>query len=125
MDQQRKLKYYAVLAVACLCVTAFVLYKTLFPLPARYTSVHPAQEVPQLMGFSDDSVFNVGDAAALDDLPGIGKVLSQRIVEGRETFNGYRLPTDLLLIKGIGPKTLADMMDALEEPLIPLPPATE
>ena len=125
MEQQLERKYYAVLAAAILCMAAFVLYKVLFPLPDRYTSVHPAQEVPLLMGFSEDSVFNVGDIADLDKLPGIGKVLSQRIVEGRATFKGYRLPTDLLLIKGIGPKTLADMMGALEEPLIPLPPATE
>ncbi len=72
------------------------------------------------MGFASDSVFNTGSAKELDAFPGIGKVLSQRIVEGRDILGDYRLTTDLLLVKGIGPKTLAGILEALNEPLVPV-----
>ena len=77
------------------------------------------------MGFGPDSVFNVGSAAEIDVFPGIGEVYSQRIVEGREIFGDYRLPTDLLLVKGIGEKRLAAMMEALKEPLVDISSAWE
>lgn len=89
--------------------------------PAHQMSVHPAATVPPLLVFSPDSVFNTGSAAQLDALPGIGEVLSQRIVEERESYGAYLLPEDLLLVKGIGPMTLAGMMEALAEPLVEWP----
>ena len=116
--------------VLCMAAAAFLtvglfFYEVIFPLPDRYTSVHPASTVPPLMGFSADSVFNTGDANALDAFPGIGAVLSQRIVEGREVWDGYRLPTDLMLVKGIGEKTLEKIMNALPESLVVLQPLGE
>ena len=91
----------------------------------RLASVHPAGTVAPLMGFAADSVFNTGTAAELDALPGIGEVLSGRIIQARAEYGPYRLPEDLLLVKGIGPKTLGAMMDALPESLVPLAPAKE
>ncbi len=98
---------------------AFFIYAAMFPLPDRYEAVHKASPVEPLKGFGTDSVFNIGDTKALDDFPGIGAVLAQRIVEGRDILGDYFLPTDLLLVKGIGPKTLEGIMEVLTEPLHP------
>ena len=107
-----------------IALTAIVVWEAL-PRADRYTSVHPMSTVPPLMGFSADSVVNTGTADQLDAFPGIGEVLAGRIIEGRETFGPYRLPEDLLLIKGIGTKKVAGIVDALTEPLVALPPSGE
>ena len=117
-------------ALVCVLATAAllllpVLSKVLAHVPKHYQSVHPVSPVAPLMGFGPDSVFNVGTAAEIDVFPGIGEVYSQRIVEGREIFGDYRLPTDLLLVKGIGEKRLAAMMEALKEPLVDISSAWE
>ena len=57
---------------------------------------------------------------ALDALPGVGKVISERMIEMREVIGGYQLPEDLLLVKGIGEKTLEGIMEALPETLVEL-----
>ena len=114
-----------ILSVVCIILALLVvlvpfLGQNVFPLPDRYASINPSQPIEPLQGFGDDSVFNIGSAKELDALPGIGEVLSQRIIEGREIWGEYRLPTDLLVIKGIGIKTLQNIMDALDETLVPL-----
>ena len=88
--------------------------------PDQYTSVHQAATPAPLMGLSPDSLLNVGDAEALDQLPGIGTVLAGRIIEVREQIGGFELPEDLMYVKGIGEKKLADIMEALDEPLATL-----
>ena len=113
-----------IIAKACLIsaialTAAFFIYTFMFPSPERYTSIHKATPAEALRGFGAESVFNIGDADQLDIFPGIGNVLAERIVEGRDIFGDYFLPTDLLLVKGIGPKTLEGMMDVLTEPLVP------
>ncbi len=125
----RKNHLKAMAYVACMVIgialTVIVIYASLPPMPARLTSIYSAMTVPPLMGFSADSVFNTGTAEQLDVFPGIGEVLSNRIVEGRAAFGTYRLPEDLLLIKGIGPKTLSGIMAVLTESLVELPPVSE
>ena len=118
-EKIRKMAAGVCLATAILLLCGIVLRETVFPLPDRYAATHTAAPVKPLKGFGADSVFNVGDAKTLDAFPGIGEVLSQRIIEGRDILGDYFLPTDLLLVKGIGPKTLAGIMDVLTEPLLP------
>ena len=88
--------------------------------PECYTSMHPAATMPPLMGFAADSIVNTGDEKALDALPGVGEVISERMIEMREVIGGYQLPEDLLLVKGIGEKTLEGIMEALPETLVEL-----
>ncbi len=120
-------KRYVRLAVSlgCLIAAAAVLFwpaleDAIFPLPERYRSAHPASTVPPIMSLAEDSVFNVGSAEELDKFPNIGVVLSSRIVEYREIWGPYRIPEDLMQVKGIGPKTVTGIMEVLEESLVPL-----
>ena len=119
-ESKRSIAAIVFLSAAMILTAAFFLYDAVFPLPDCYISNHMASPVEPLLGFGPDSVFNIGDAKELSALPGVGEVLSQRIVEGRSILGDYRLPTELLLVKGIGPKTLSGMMDALNETLVPL-----
>ncbi len=126
-EKNRRLRgiAYAVCMLLGVGLVIAVFLAALPPRPLRLASIHPASTVGPLMGFSADSVFNTGTAKQLDALPGIGEVLSNRIVEDRAIFGVYRLPEDLMLVKGIGPKKLSGIMDALAEPLLKLPPAGE
>ena len=89
--------------------------------PERYVSVHQPADLPPMFGLSAESLVNTGDAKALDVLPGVGEIISQRIVDTREAIGGFRLPEDLMLVKGIGEKTFEKIMKALDEPLVLLP----
>ena len=105
-----------VLAIlACMCVQAFPRQQL-----ERYASIHPNVTMAPLRGFSADSIVNTGDAQVLDRLPGVGEVISLRMIEMRETLGGFRLAEDLLLVKGIGEKTLERIIDSLQEPLVAL-----
>ena len=75
--------------------------------PAAETSTVPRATLPP------DSILNTGDAAALDALPGIGTVLSERIVTYREEHGAFVYPEDLRNVQGIGEKRLQAILDAL------------
>lgn len=54
---------------------------------------------------------NTSGSAQLEDLPGIGPVLAQRIVEYRTKHNGFRSIRDLLEVDGFGPKRYESLKD--------------
>ena len=119
MKRVKVLRY--VLYVLCMAAALVLIAVTIcnaMPWPDRYTSRHPAATVPPLMGLSPDSVFNTGDAKALDAFPGVGEVISQRIIDTREYLGGFLLPADLMLVKGIGVKTFEKIMNVFDEVLV-------
>ncbi len=63
--------------------------------------------------YSYDGKFNINTAtpAMLDELPGIGTALSQRIVSYREEHGPYKRINDLTKVHGIGPGTMKKIMD--------------
>jgi competence ComEA-like helix-hairpin-helix protein len=61
---------------------------------------------------------NSAPASELSLLPGIGYELANRIVEYRETMGPYQAIEDLNRVRGIGPKTLAQI-----EPMVVFGPA--
>ncbi len=75
--------------------------------PAAETATVPRATLPP------DSILNTGDAAALDALPGIGTVLSERIVAYREEHGAFVYPEDLRNVQGIGEKRLQAILDVL------------
>ena len=83
-------------------------------LPVEETHVPEMTPVPRAT-LPPDSILNTGDAAALDALPGIGKVLAGRIVAYREEHGKFVYPEDLLNVKGIGEKKLQAILEALGE----------
>ena len=50
---------------------------------------------------------NAANAQQLEKIPGIGPVLSQRVLELRDELGGFERVEQLLEVKGIGEKTLA------------------
>ena len=54
---------------------------------------------------------NTADAQMLDELPGIGEVLAQRILSYREEHGGFESVDELLEVSGIGPKTMEGLRE--------------
>lgn len=56
-----------------------------------------------------ETLLNLNDAAAVDltTLPGVGKVIAERIVVYRNENGPFKSVDDLVLIKGIGKKVFA------------------
>lgn len=54
---------------------------------------------------------NQADAAALEDLPGIGPVLAERIVKDREAHGPFASVEDLDRVSGVGPAVLERVRD--------------
>jgi competence protein ComEA len=59
---------------------------------------------------------NRADAAALEELPGVGPVLAERIVAHREANGPYQEAEDLLEVSGIGEAKLASIRDLIVVP---------
>ena len=61
---------------------------------------------------------NTAGADQLVLLPGVGPVLAGRIIEEREKNGAFRLPEDLLSVRGIGASTLEKILPliTLQEP---------
>jgi len=53
---------------------------------------------------------NHATAEELTTLPGIGKVMAQRIIEFREKNGPFRRPEELLIIRGISEKRLKQIL---------------
>ena len=81
--------------------------------PKCYPSKGDGFTLAPLPTLPPDSILNTGDAAALDALPGIGTVLSERIITYREEHGAFVYPEELRNVKGIGEKRLQAILDAL------------
>jgi competence protein ComEA len=57
---------------------------------------------------------NKADAIGLQQLPGIGPVLAQRLIAYRDSIGGYASADELLDVKGIGKKKLEKIEKYLE-----------
>jgi len=69
-------------------------------------------------GERDDGLIslNQADVTELEDLPGVGPVLADRIVAHREANGPFETVEDLLEVPGIGEAKLAAMRDAIAVP---------
>jgi competence protein ComEA len=69
-------------------------------------------------GEGDDGLIslNQADASRLEDLPGVGPVLAERIVAHRDANGPFETVEDLLEVPGIGEAKLAAMRDSIAVP---------
>jgi len=54
---------------------------------------------------------NTAQLAELRQLPGIGPVLAEEIIAEREAHGAFHFPEDLLNVRGIGTKKLAEILE--------------
>jgi len=57
---------------------------------------------------------NTASLAELDNLPGIGPVIGQRIIDYRIANNGFKDIKETQMVKGIGEKMFAKIVDKIE-----------
>ena len=56
---------------------------------------------------------NTASASELEQLPGIGKGLAERIIEHREKFGPFRRPEHLIIVRGISDKRFRALQDLI------------
>jgi len=56
---------------------------------------------------------NTASVKELEELPGIGKGLAQRIVEHREKYGPFRRPEHLIMVRGISDKRFGALRDLI------------
>jgi competence protein ComEA len=68
-------------------------------------------------GFAESGIdLNTASASKLEELPGVGPVLAERIVEFREREGRFESVEDLLDVPGIGESKLAQMREVISSP---------
>lgn len=74
--------------------------------------VQPYQEAPVV---SENGTIAVNRASSeeLDQLPGVGPAIAQRIIDERNQNGAFHYPEDLLSVQGIGEKTLEKLKDQI------------
>jgi competence protein ComEA len=68
-----------------------------------------AASAPSAPSPSDPVSLNDASTQRLQALNGIGPALAERIIEYRTTQRPFQRPAELKRVRGIGPKTLADL----------------
>ena len=95
------------LLAVVLLMTALAYYPPLYA--SGYTPVTAAAQ-PQI-GVEEKVNLNTADEARLQVLPGIGPARAQAIVAYRKTHGAFSSVEELLEVKGIGEKILAEIRD--------------
>ncbi|MDO4719671.1 MAG: helix-hairpin-helix domain-containing protein [Peptostreptococcaceae bacterium] len=79
------------------------------------SSPSPGNPILPREGSSGEGLLNINTATSeqLQTLPGIGKVLAERILEKRTETGGFQSAEDLLSVSGIGEKKFEDIKEKI------------
>ena len=75
-----------------------------------------ASSGPQFVDSESRLRLNSATAPELEQLPGVGPVLAQKIIEYREQYGPFQRIEDLLQVDGIGPAKLEGLRDLIVVP---------
>lgn len=92
--------------VSCFVLFGLCLYSISFaqPPPPPF-SMKPASTVETTQKAEQEKInINTATAKELEKLPGIGKVLSKRIIEYRQKYGSFNDVKDITKVRGIGRK---------------------
>lgn len=83
--------------------------------PGIDTTVAPENLTVNLNNSTANRILDINNAGYFDlqTLPGIGPVLAERIVAYRDSAGAFRSVSELLNVKGIGEKKLADLKNRI------------
>ena len=56
---------------------------------------------------------NTASAQELEQLPGVGKVIAERIVAYREQFGRFRRPAELMMVNGVSDKKFREIREMI------------
>ena len=56
---------------------------------------------------------NTATAAELEQLPGVGKVIAERIVSYREQYGRFRRPEELMMVSGVSDKKFREIREMI------------
>jgi competence ComEA-like helix-hairpin-helix protein len=72
-------------------------------LPGRYPSASDSSSIVNAKRAEGDTRININAASSgdLEKLPGIGKVMAERIVAHREQYGAFRRPEHLMMVQGM------------------------
>ena len=107
-------RYLLVLTVIFLCVLAALFYRDsqvgqsgTYTVTTERTAQETVAPEPLLIDI------NTASAEELDQLPGIGAVIAQRIVDYRQANGSFASSEEIMEVKGIGEAIFADIRDSI------------
>ena len=89
-----------------------VVFSACFRLPRYYSSPHVSPETKSLTGKTHASVLvniNSASVAELEQLPGIGPGLAERIVTHRQEHGPFRRAEHLMMVRGISDRKFREI----------------
>lgn len=82
--------------------------------PPRQTLIQPVSPEDNSRVASDKRInINSATARELEGLPGIGKVMAERIVAHRERYGAFRRPEHLMMVDGISDRKFRALRDLI------------
>ena len=98
---------FPLLTIAALLVMGVFFFLRNRPAAGSVRTQHAAVEVGQPAPLN----LNTASAQELEQLPGIGPVLAQRIVADREANGAFRMTEDLMRVSGVGSRIYQQICD--------------
>ena len=101
---------FVLLGLVLAAILGFMLYPDEVAVSASFAAYGGMPALSTVSMPDGDINVNTASKEILMQLPGVGEVIAMEILLEREAHGLFRYPEDLLSVKGIGEKKLADML---------------